>query len=76
MFLRFRISRKKIPKPKAARTAIPPTTPPTIAPVLDLDAGVGVGEGEAELDCDADAEVARFVTSVRMPLAVLVPDGV
>jgi hypothetical protein len=54
---------KRTPTMKAAMTAIPPTTPPAMAPALLFFPGGG-GVGELEVDVLLELELVREVTAV------------
>jgi hypothetical protein len=59
---RFRRRKRKIAATAMEITAMPPTTPPTMAPTFVLLFFVGVGEGRAEEEWPEEAEGPVAVT--------------
>lgn len=80
----FRLRRKNTPTAMAAMTAMPPTTPPTIAPIGALageDVSVGVGlalvlalvlDDEVELDVVELNDVVFAATDTEIATGVMV----
>jgi hypothetical protein len=64
-FRRLWRKRRKAPRAMRAITTMPPTTPPTMAPIGALEDEEGVGEGEVGLLIGADGGLLTLVDTVR-----------